>query len=402
MRILILKGQSQYDVLRFFIDEIGHGFSELGFNVSTVDLISDDWKSQLMSVINSGVDIVFSFNGMGIGLQTDNGDLLFETLKAQCISIFVDHPCIHYSRIVSAPSNSIFTFIDKSHIDFCRQHFNGKNYVFSFLPHGGSKIALAKHPELSSVMFDDSYQKASVMFSGSYKNATVDDVANQYVSPLLKSLFFSVYEELAVTHNQCFYDAVTDVMKDTGLYIANNERLTLTVNQIFAGINQVRCAENRQRLLGAAESTGINVDIYGPATWTAYCDDKKYLNYRGQKNYQEILGLYQQYQFVLNDNNDFYNGSHERHFDALVNFACPVSPINAYYQSGQHGGGVGLFYERNNPAEVIAELANAEQLYGQFKHGLESTAEDFKFMHSWKSRATELVSLLGLFGQVGR
>lgn len=154
--------------------------------------------------------------------------------------------------------------------------------------------------------------------------------------------------------------------------------------------------------MGAAESTGINVDIYGPATWTAYCDDKKFLNYRGQKNYQEILGLYQQYQFVLNDNNDFYNGSHERHFDALVNFSCPVSPINEYYQGGQHGSGIGLFFDRNNPLEVIGELSNTEALYEQFKQGLESTEGEFKFMHSWQSRVVELVNLIGLFGKTKR
>lgn len=42
MQILMLKGSSQYDVLRFFVDEVGHGFRKLGFDVNTVDLISDD------------------------------------------------------------------------------------------------------------------------------------------------------------------------------------------------------------------------------------------------------------------------------------------------------------------------------------------------------------------------
>lgn len=46
-RIVLYKGQSQYDVLRFFMDFLADSFSRMGKGVFVVDLLVNDAGEQL-------------------------------------------------------------------------------------------------------------------------------------------------------------------------------------------------------------------------------------------------------------------------------------------------------------------------------------------------------------------
>ncbi|MDR1702772.1 MAG: hypothetical protein LBR56_08340, partial [Sporomusaceae bacterium] len=47
MNIILYKGQSKYDVLRFFIDEMASAFIKLGHKTTIIDLLAKDWPSKL-------------------------------------------------------------------------------------------------------------------------------------------------------------------------------------------------------------------------------------------------------------------------------------------------------------------------------------------------------------------
>lgn len=58
--IVVFKGESQYDVLRFFSDYLGEGFESFGFTVEFVDLLQNDWIVNLTNLLTSNNKILFS------------------------------------------------------------------------------------------------------------------------------------------------------------------------------------------------------------------------------------------------------------------------------------------------------------------------------------------------------
>lgn len=385
MRVAVFKGQSQYDVLRFFSEKIAMGFTQLGCEVDIIDLLCEDWQTHLISSVRKGLNAVIAPNGVACDLKNAEGNSFFDTNGIRYIGLFVDHPSFHLNRIMSAPKNSIFTFIDKSHLDFAKTYLNKYGTIHYFLPHGGS---LTDNARLE--------RKKNFLFSGSFKSITLDDVRLKNYPFLLSSLLTNTYEEMVSEPHTNFHQVFENVLQHSNIYFAQEHIRLKIMSKIFIDINLIRCSSNRINMLNAFENNGLKVDICGPSSWEEYCSDKRFMNYRGQKSYREILQLYSQYKFVLNDNNDFFSGSHERHFDALQNGACPISPINEYYSSGAHACGIGMFYDRYNIDESIAELVDTDTNYEAFQDGLKLFSDEQRLQQSWLYRVAELINLLEL------
>jgi hypothetical protein len=74
-QIILLKGTSQYDVLRFFIDDLYEEFKEQGYNAAIVDLTSPSAGQELKTLLAQPVFFVLGMNGVGIDLQAGNRSL---------------------------------------------------------------------------------------------------------------------------------------------------------------------------------------------------------------------------------------------------------------------------------------------------------------------------------------
>ena len=85
MRVVLLKGDSQYDVLRVFTDQLSSAFEQLDCHVETFDLLDEDNKQLILPALRQNVDFVFSFNLTGFDLPLGHLNIPF-------ISNIVDHP----------------------------------------------------------------------------------------------------------------------------------------------------------------------------------------------------------------------------------------------------------------------------------------------------------------------
>jgi len=93
-RVAIIKGQSQYDVLRDFADQIGLGFQSLGSSVDYIDLLADDWNEKVLQVMER-TEFALSFNA-GHFLLADKP--FYEYFQKPFLGFLVDHPAYLYSR----------------------------------------------------------------------------------------------------------------------------------------------------------------------------------------------------------------------------------------------------------------------------------------------------------------
>lgn len=136
-RVVLFKGQSQYDVLRIFIDQLGKGFKEQNKEVVIVDLLANDVLQQLQNAFQKPCDFVFAFNAMGIELQVNNRSL-YDVMNVPFIASLVDDPVYHLSRLEQPVENMLITCVDRAHMNFINSYYGGQRTCV-FLPHGGCK-----------------------------------------------------------------------------------------------------------------------------------------------------------------------------------------------------------------------------------------------------------------------
>ena len=109
--ILLLKGQSQYNVLRYFIDQLSVAFQHIGHTVTIIDLVEISSVQDLQQKMLFVPDLVISYNGMGTDIN------IFKSIPF--ITHYVDHPLYHVERIQNHSSSTLCGFVDKSIKGFC-------------------------------------------------------------------------------------------------------------------------------------------------------------------------------------------------------------------------------------------------------------------------------------------
>ena len=163
----------------------------------------------------------------------------------------------------------------------------------------------------------------------------------------------------------------------------------------FSLISPIRVSKNRSSVLSYFDAHKIDVDIYGPETWLEFCSSFKYLHYKGQLSLDETIEKYQDYHFVINDNNDFTDGSHERVFNALLSGAIPITPRNSYYEELSDTAPI-ILYERNTMAGLPENGEELKEIYREQRNLLERSAPATRENHSWSARAKTILELVKL------
>lgn len=96
-KIVLIKGGSQYDVLRVFVDHLSESFRTLGYEIAILDLNKTDFIEDLKNIKGS-VKTFIALNGAGLTLMFKERSL-FDALNVPLVSWFVDHPFYHWERL---------------------------------------------------------------------------------------------------------------------------------------------------------------------------------------------------------------------------------------------------------------------------------------------------------------
>lgn len=388
MRAILYKGQSQYDALRSFIDYVAAGLQELGVKTTVIDLLEKDAIQRINTEIKSEkVDFFLSFNGMGFNFKTDDGRSIYEVMGCKFVSIYVDHPLHHMDRIRNSPKNTIATFIDRDHLDFARTYLDHDGFsALAFLPHGGAGD-LRPAPDFRN-------GQTKIIFSGSFKNNLEKEWRNPTFDSDVGMIVDEVWREINEFADLSIDKAVSKVINAKGLVLKKEQLINLSW-VCFSSIAALKTSKNRLSLLEHFDQKGIEVDVYGPATWDAYCRKSRSLIYKGQLSLEDTIEKSGEYHFVLNDNNDFTDGSHERFYNSLFSGAIPVTPSNKYYEE-LNGGELGVLFDRVTLTGLPTSHEELKELFVKKRAVLEKEIDDLRRNHSWAARAARIIQLVKL------
>lgn len=325
--ILVLKGRSRYGALRTFADALHEGFLSLGSESSVLDLASPGLAaSHVLEVIaERRIGAVVSFNGVG-NIRVGAGQSAYEALGVSYLCIYVDHPLRHRRRLEASPQGSIATFIDRSHVEFVEKYLPAGLFSrVAFLPHGGLvSTTPAAHNATDRLLFVGTAPPA--LSAGAVEGS---------VAPELGPLVGETLSLMSGRNPLAFHRALEKALSSRGIPWSRRAALDLS-ERCFPHVARSRGNNNRLGLIEAVRSRGFSIDIYGPPDWERYCTSRPGLFYRGEIELDASLNLMRSYAAILNDNNDFPDGSHERVFNALLNGAVPITPRNPYYESFEY------------------------------------------------------------------
>src|SRR6185436_2100011 len=137
-RVILYKGTFAYDAVNVFIRELAAGLSDLGREVTIIDLTTEKATraQRVREALSQPFECIVSFAGIGFHPRSEElGLRMYSNLPAPFVTVLVDHPSCALELF--AMRDMLITCYDRSHVAFLQKYL-GPDRKIGFLPHGGS------------------------------------------------------------------------------------------------------------------------------------------------------------------------------------------------------------------------------------------------------------------------
>lgn len=386
MRIVLYKGQSQYGSLRLHADQLARALADLGHDAVTVDLTTPDANDVLKASFTPRPDAFFAFGGVGADIQV-NGASLYDLLGSVYATLHVDNPVHHIGRLSAKIGKHVAFFLDRSHLEFVRVWPGGANLAAAvFLPPGANEL------DAPADLSDEAFAKRDIplLFTGTYRGAPGAPWRDQ-PEGAVKTIMEDVAQRLAA-------DATLPILKalDAAFRQATKTPLTTDLLAKFAPVlsqpQMYAEATHRNALIETLGEAGTAIQVYGKG-WGALTERFPSFTWGGEGSFEETLSLLRRARLVLNTNNGFVDGGHERVFTAMCGGAAVISDANPYYAEAFTPDELATFQWKAKdavPAQIAALLADETALAAQARAGAQKALSQ----HTWRARAQIIVETI--------
>jgi len=383
MRFLLLKGQSQYGSLRLHIDQLAGALRALGEDVSVVDLMHPVGTAAFVrAAVVEGADCVFAFSGV---FGQEYG-AVYKTLGITYASLYVDNPMHHLPRLAPPESQYVAFFLDRTHQAFMQVMDEGS--VFShlgFLPPGANTSAAPV--DVSREAYGE--RDIPILFSGTYRGEPPRPWLDMPAA--LSNLLSAVAERMVADGSLWIGAALRDALEAGGVKLTpeflRSVAPALTFVQLFAE------AYHRNAFLDVVGATGVAIQTVGKG-WGPLCERYPSFSYLGEGSFEETLELLRRTRVVINVNNGFVSGGHERVFAAMAAGAAVFSETSLFYDEVFIDGEDLVTFTIPAQPDVAAQL---QHLAADLDFGARIAANGHaktRAHHMWINRATQIVEVV--------
>lgn len=319
-KIVIYKGDSRYDTMCVFADELGKAFERLGYQAVMINVNDEsDTNQKINMLFGMEVKAFIGFNGVGCTVQLNDGTYLQDVMSGPYYGFFVDHPVYQYDRMVTPVKNMNAFVVDESHVDYIQSHHPNIRTA-QMIPHGGIK-------RTDIQPFKN--RKNGIVFFGSYANPEktlnqIDTLGNQGLTDIIYNVIEHMLTDFNVTIDMAFDE------------ILRKNNLTISQEEYHSFMTYVRLADSyvrhyfRQLIIKTIVEAGIQVEVYGQGWNEFHCNADENLIIHEPVSYLEAYDIMDDTKIVLNVMPWFKKGSHERIFMAMLSGAVCVTDTSTY------------------------------------------------------------------------
>lgn len=376
--VLIVKGNSQYDVLSDFADELSQGFKENGINVHYFNSKTLEDEKRDENIYNTDFDMVISFNSMMFGGM----DEIVKNPNVLWWSFLVDHPYFHLWRMLIPLNNYMISCVDNYHVDYIKKYHPNVNHS-TFVAHGGNI------PRIEPVPYED--REYSVCLMGTMQDLDKFNDELNALPQLEKEVMTLIFEQLTSGSNQTVEEMLDAILKNSDIKLSKIEYTRFLSYVSF--VDSYARAINRKTVVERLLEAGIKVDVFGNGWDKIDIKHSENLVIHGNVPYEDVLKTMCNSKIILNTLPLFRDGSHERVFTSMLCGAVCVTEINEYLPKVLNHSEDLVYFDMNDLdtlASNIKALLSNDELGKRISESGRKKAEKH---HTWANRAKEIIDI---------
>lgn len=308
--VLVLKGESRYNVLRTATDLMIDAFTNIGYKVTLLDLAIKEEQDRIEEELEKGYDLVFSFQAVLFDLKIEGTQdaLLGQVESTIMFGHIVDHPLYHGRRLhLNHGKNMYVACIDRNHKRYIDDCYSGvKNTLY--LPHAGFKAKrIVPYEEREIDIFFPSSYRTPVNVSKEIEELAdvYQSIANILITAMLSNRMLTLQTALAQ-----YFSSVN---------FTYTEEDFILLMDIFSVVDQYIRAYTREQLIQHILNSGLKLTVCGSGWDTCEFIHHPNLHHIGENgvNFLETVEIMANSKTVLNHIPTLQEGMHERIFTSM-------------------------------------------------------------------------------------
>ncbi len=383
MKILYVIGQSQYDSVAVFMEQMAVRMQEQGWDVMVLDgRKKESFSVQRQQVLQECFDVIFTINGMLLEEDSTLGKKLLKGENVLYCTYLMDHPFVHYERLKNTYPRIFVLSPDRNHVAYMDQHM--KNiYAEAFLPHGG--CACANHIRYQERKYD-------ITFMGSFVNPSKIQKQFEQYPVQMADIMNEVVDHLQDCPAMTIEGALSDCLNKRNISLSETELASVLPE--FREVDRYIRNYFRQQIIKILVDNEIYVDVFGDG-WSEFETDKKqYLRVHSAVSYGESLEIVGNSKISLNIMPWFKDGSHDRIFSSMLCGAVCLTDGSMYLEEQLRENENVVFYSLRGlkylPRKVHQILDDTEKSAEIAENGRRLALQN----HTWAARADEIIDYL--------
>ena len=375
--ILIVREDSDYDSVNYFIREMSECFEEHEIRVSMLDADDEESVKQITEESREiAYDMIFAINGMLLDEDSEIGRRLLRPGTIYC-TMLMEHPMWFDKKLKHEFPRIVVLCPDRFHVEYVETHYPNIWHTV-FLPHGGCQ-------SVGQIPFEE--KRMDISFFGTYIKPERVMKRIQEADGTESMLMERMVDRLLKEDKQTIEMALRDVLREVG-YTSDDEAVAQWLPRMKDVDLYVR-AYYRDKVIRVLGEGGLRVDLYGNG-WDDF--DGRAVRHHGV-NFAESLELMADSRVSLNIMPWFKAGSHDRICSAMLCGSLVVTD-NSQYLEEAFGEEHFQRFALDNLEELVEDvheiLADAGYSQERINHAREFALRN----HSWENRAEELLGYL--------
>lgn len=244
--VLLIKGQSQYKAMRYYIDEIEMGFRLAGYNTIVLDGLEEAFSFQMEEIRKTMViDYIFTCNG----IFGNSHNILTDSIY---ITYLCDHPALHTERLKGLDDRAIVFVCDQLYAKYLKEYFPNIKHVL-FVPLSGcySPKYISYTQREKEVVFTGSYIKPQDIYQKVMSH--FDGALKKFAEYMLKDIVQNTKQTLDMCLSHALELTQTEVSKEEFNELVRN----------FLDIDAYARSYYRDKVIRTLIEHGIVVHVYG-------------------------------------------------------------------------------------------------------------------------------------------
>lgn len=381
--VLLVCGDSQYDVLPGFVMEIKKGILKLGYDVYVWNMTQPKTYGYNIYQNTVGYDFIILMNGVAIDFVMK--DIFLQGLRVwydkeetKAAAIFMDHPRRHIERLKYA-RDGVEVFLGDKY--WCE-------YIERYMPEvsGWHYLPMAGVEQEDDIRFFEKENK--IVFFGSGED--LSGLAEEINACPNKDFIWMVIEALMINPQYTEEEMIRRIGRECGCqYSAEN--LMLYADVLLLVQTYVR-RYFRKKVIEEIAKSGIPFDIYG---WrNDELERYENVTLKEKVNFREMLSICQHTRFILNVQPWTKDGTQERVFNTMLGGSVVVTDVSDSLEREFCDGESILFYRLNEieklPGMITYYMEHPQEAQKIAQNGYEIAGKK----HTWANYAKDLMDIL--------